>query len=227
MHRHTHETSIHPSRSIFKLEVVISEKRQSMIHTHTLAQWMIYSSQWRSKYLLRTDHKERIWKCLLNFTFNSEILISLGNFFSKLTASFCEFDTFICTKSPMVAAKFGNSKAFLFNVLVSHSLTHSSTRTLLSLAHGTTLDFGVLSLRWSLAFCLQFMDGIWFYAVWFGNSVLLLMIPTWQRLTFNGLIAMKLATVQFCYTHNCIGMHLCDVYMCFFCSCSAHSKPYY
>lgn len=63
---HTRIQHIHSSIKviIFKLEVVISEKSQSMIHTHTLTKWMINSSQWRSKYMLRTDQRERRWKHL-------------------------------------------------------------------------------------------------------------------------------------------------------------------
>lgn len=86
----------------------------------------------------------------------------------------------------MVAAKLLRQfKSVWFNVLFSHSLAHS-----------TTSYFGVFSLRWSLAFCLRFVDGIWFYCVWLCNRDLLLMILTWQRVTSNGSIAMKLATGQ-------------------------------
>lgn len=135
---------------------------------------------------MRTDHKKWIWKNLLQFTFNSDILISFGNFFSKLRTSFWQFDTFICTKSPMVAAQLLRQfKSVWFNVLFSHSLAYS-----------TTSYFGVFSLRWSIAFCLRFVDGIWFYCVWLCNRDLLLMILTWQRVTSNGSIAMKLATGQ-------------------------------
>lgn len=77
--------------------------------------WCVFTWKWAIKsingqsWMTHTLSTFAIWYILTNaqifgkITFKSAIVMSLGNFFSKQITSFWEFDTFICTKSPIFA----------------------------------------------------------------------------------------------------------------------------